>query len=107
MTQGRFRDHIGAHSSLFTDAGALTAASALQLQKQEKPQNRFDAVSDGISVVYGLHGVQKVGGSNPLAPTTPSLPQSPLATGLVASPSSSGGPFRESSFRAWQRQAER
>ena len=79
----------------------------MQLQQHERPQKQLYAVSDGISVGYCLYGVQKVGGSNPLAPTTLLLPQSPFMTGLVASSPSRGPHFRTSLSDIVQRQPER
>jgi hypothetical protein len=58
-------------------------------------------------MAYCLHGIQKVGGSNPLAPTTSFLPQSPFMTGLVASPPSRRSPFRTGLSDTVQRQPER
>ena len=49
------------------DHGALAAPPGMQLQQQERPRKQLDAVSDGVSRVYCLYELQKVGGSNPLA----------------------------------------
>ena len=49
--------------------GAPGGASAVQLQKLGKHLKQVDAVSDGLSMAVLPHGVQKVGGSNRLAPT--------------------------------------
>ncbi len=76
--------------------GAPGGASAVQLRKLRKHLKQLDAVSDGISRAVLPHGVQKVGGSNPLAPTNSLPPQSPRRTRV---PSVRG--LRPSQVRTW------
>ena len=81
----------------FGPHGALAAAPVMQLQQHEKYQRQLDAVSDGVSKAVLLHGVQKVGGSNPLAPTTSFLAAKTFHDGAcgVSSASALDRPIRD------------